>query len=161
MQKHEKEKLMKKVISIVLALLMMIPMAAMLVPTASAADAAPVYPADKGVGGYAYYEEDFEDLDPTLVDKDLASAIGWLAPGDRNTMLIEVDGVIIVGLTEGLDAINQLKIGDIITKVDGEAVKTIYDVMDLVNEHNPGETITVEYYRGGQYGTATILLGSE
>ena len=80
---------------------------------------------------------------------------------DGSTLIAEVDGVIVVALSEGLDAINKLKIGDIITKVDGESVATVYDVMDLVNEHNPGETITVEFYRGGQYFTTDILLGSE
>ena len=80
---------------------------------------------------------------------------------DGSTMIAEVDGVIIVALSEGLDAINKLKIGDIITKVEGEAVRTVYDVMDIVNEHDPGDTITLEFYRGGQYHTTTILLGSE
>ena len=80
---------------------------------------------------------------------------------DGSTMIVEVDGVIVVGLTEGLDAINKLRIGDIITKVEGEQVKTIYDVMDIVNEHNPGETITLEFYRGDQYYTVSVLLGSE
>ena len=80
---------------------------------------------------------------------------------DGSTMIVEVDGVIVVALSEGLDAINKLKIGDIITKVDGEEVLTIYDVMDLVNEHNPGETVSLEYYRAGQYYTVEILLGSE
>lgn len=80
---------------------------------------------------------------------------------DGSTIVAGVDGVIVVGLSEGLDAINKLKIGDIITKVDGESVATIYDVMDLVNEHNPGETVQLEIYRGGQYLTVDILLGSE
>ena len=80
---------------------------------------------------------------------------------DGSTMIVEVDGVIVVALSEGLDAINKLKIGDIITKVDGKKVATVYDVMDRVNEHNPGETVTLEFYRGGQYYTVEILLGSE
>ncbi len=80
---------------------------------------------------------------------------------DGSTIVAAVDGVIVVGLSEGLDAINKLKIGDIITKVDGEQVATIYDVMDLVNEHNPGETVQLEFYRNGQYLTVEILLGSE
>ena len=46
-------------------------------------------------------------------------------------------------------------------KVDGKKVATVYDVMDRVNEHNPGETVTLEFYRGGQYYTVEILLGSE
>ena len=80
---------------------------------------------------------------------------------DGSTIIAEVDGVIVVGLSEGLDAINKLKIGDIITKVDGKKVLTIYDVMDQVNEHNPGETVKLEIYRGGQYYEVEILLGSE
>ena len=80
---------------------------------------------------------------------------------DGSTMIAEVDGVIVVSLSEGLDAINKLQIGDIITKVDGASVLTIYDVMDLVNEHNPGETVKLEIYRGGQYYEVEILLGSE
>ena len=80
---------------------------------------------------------------------------------DGSTIIAGVDGVIVVGLSEGLDAINKLKIGDIITKVDGETVLTIYDVMDLVNEHNPGETVQLEIYRAGEYQTVDILLGSE
>lgn len=80
---------------------------------------------------------------------------------DGSTMIAEVDGVIVVALSEGLDAINKLKIGDIITKVDGNKVTTIYDVMDVVNEHNPGETVKLEIYRAGAYYTVEILLGSE
>ena len=80
---------------------------------------------------------------------------------DGSTIIAEVDGVIVVGLSEGLDAINKLQIGDIITKVDGKKVLTIYDVMDRVNEHNPGETVALEIYRGGQYHNVDILLGSE
>ncbi len=80
---------------------------------------------------------------------------------DGSTMVIPVDGVIIVGLSEGLDAIKKLQIGDIITKVDGEAVTNIYEVMDQVNEHDPGQTIDLEVYRDGQYLQVQILLGSE
>jgi len=80
---------------------------------------------------------------------------------DGSTIVAAVDGVIVVDLSEGLDAINKLKVGDIITKVEGNTVKTIYDVMDIVNEKNPGDTIVLEYYRGGNYYTAEIVLGSE
>lgn len=80
---------------------------------------------------------------------------------DGSTLIAEVDGVIVVALSEGLDAIYKLKVGDIITKIDGEEVKTIYDVMDIVNEKNPGDSVTLEYYRNGTYATAEIILGSE
>ena len=80
---------------------------------------------------------------------------------DGSTLIAAVDGVIVVALSEGLDAINKLQVGDIITKVNGEKVETIYDVMNVVNEHNPGDSITLEFYRDGTYHTADIRLGSE
>ncbi|MBR2353650.1 MAG: hypothetical protein IKA76_04015 [Clostridia bacterium] len=79
---------MKKVISIVLALLMMIPMAAMLVPTASAATT--VDHAPGSTSGKVYYEENFDDPAlKDLVDKDLAAALGWNEPSSTATLWIE------------------------------------------------------------------------
>lgn len=78
---------MKKVVSIVLAVLMMLPIAAMLIPTASAATT--VDTSTTGAGK-VYYEENFDD--PALaglVDKDLAAALGWAAPGSQATMWME------------------------------------------------------------------------
>ena len=80
---------------------------------------------------------------------------------DGSTVVANMDGVIVVGVTDGLDAKNKLVPGDIIVKVNGKTVTDIYAVMDIVNNRNPGETITVEYYRDGVYGTADIVLGSE
>lgn len=80
---------------------------------------------------------------------------------DGSTVVANMDGVIVVGVTDGLDAKNKLVPGDIIVKVNGKTVTDIYAVMDIVNNRNPGESITVEYYRDGVYGTADIVLGSE
>ncbi len=95
---------MKKVISIVLALLMMLPIAAMLIPTASAAEAGvnPGYAQPQfGAAGQTYVELDFDDPElADLVDKDLAAALGWNAPNSYATMLIE----------KGEDGDNQMRI---------------------------------------------------
>lgn len=80
---------------------------------------------------------------------------------DGTTVIAAVDGVIIVSLTDGLNASEQLRAGDIITKVQGKPVRDIYQVMDIVNNYNPGDSIELEYYRDGVYATATIVLGSE
>lgn len=79
---------MKKVLSIALALVMVLSTMIMLVPTASAATTT-TSGVTTGVGGKVYYEQDFDDIDPTLVDKDLAAALGWSAPKSGSTIMIE------------------------------------------------------------------------
>ncbi len=80
---------------------------------------------------------------------------------DGSKIVADVSGVIVIELTQGLDAETKLRVGDIITEVDGVAVSTIYDVMDIVNNKVGGDTITVKYYRDGAYNTVIITLGSE
>ena len=81
-----RKKLMKKVISIVLALVMMLPVAAMLIPTASAANVVQENTQDSWV----YYEQDFESA--ALAGKDdykLADALGWSRPAADGTYLLQ------------------------------------------------------------------------
>ncbi len=80
---------MKKVLSVVLALVMVLATMTMLVPTASAAVSVTDGGMTTGAGGKVYYEQNFNNLDATLVDKDLADAIGWARPGDGATMYLE------------------------------------------------------------------------
>lgn len=72
-----------------------------------------------------------------------------------------IDGVYVSAVTNGLDAANHLKIGDVITEINGTVVKDIYDVMAIINELNGGDKITVKYYRNGEYYTAEITLGTQ
>jgi S1-C subfamily serine protease len=48
--------------------------------------------------------------------------------------------------------------GDVIVAVDGERVTGADDVVAAVAEKQPGDTIEVEYYRGGDKRTASIKL---
>jgi serine protease Do len=72
----------------------------------------------------------------------------------------EISGVRISAITPGLDAENKLKINDIITKINGFEVYDIYSVMDIINKLNGGDEIEITYYRGGEYNTVTITLGT-
>lgn len=91
---------MKKVLSIVLALVMVMSLSVMLVPSASATTttaASTSGVAATGVGGKVYYEQNFDD--PALADlkdKDLAEALGWSAPKAGATLMIENGKVRIV-----------------------------------------------------------------
>ncbi len=43
-----------------------------------------------------------------------------------------------------------LLVGDIITKINGKSVKDAQDLVDIVNDHNGGETISITYERQGR-----------
>ena len=70
-------------------------------------------------------------------------------------------GVHVSALTEGLDAASKLQVDDIITKIEGTSVSNIYEVMNIINKFDGGDVIEVEYYRGGQYYSAEITLGTQ
>ncbi|HKH41992.1 MAG TPA: trypsin-like peptidase domain-containing protein [Solirubrobacterales bacterium] len=49
--------------------------------------------------------------------------------------------------------------GDIITKVDGKQVTGMDDVISAVNEHKPGDDLTLTVWRDGQQRDVTVMLG--
>jgi S1-C subfamily serine protease len=48
---------------------------------------------------------------------------------------------------------------DIITAIDGTAVRSVEDVIRLIDAKNPGDTVTVTYVRGGSTQSAQVTLG--
>jgi S1-C subfamily serine protease len=49
--------------------------------------------------------------------------------------------------------------GDIITKVDGKAISGMDDVISAVNDHKPGDGITLTVFSDGQQKDVTVKLG--
>jgi len=49
--------------------------------------------------------------------------------------------------------------GDIITKVDGKPITGMDDVVSAVNDHKPGDEITLTIFSGGQQKDVTVKLG--
>jgi len=49
--------------------------------------------------------------------------------------------------------------GDIITKVDGKEVTGMDEVISAVNDHKPGDEITLTIFSGGQQKDVTVKLG--
>ena len=68
-------------------------------------------------------------------------------------------GVWVQSTTPGMDATNKLKPNDIIVMADGQELATIYDLMDVINEHNGGETVQLTYYRNGVAHVVDVELG--
>ena len=69
------------------------------------------------------------------------------------------EGVMVLYLNPQMDAINKLQVGDIIVMADGQELKTIYDLMDVINQHNGGETVQLTFYRNGVANVVDVVLG--
>ncbi|MBS7297684.1 MAG: PDZ domain-containing protein, partial [Eubacteriales bacterium] len=56
-----------------------------------------------------------------------------------------------------------LEQGDIITKADGQEIKTIEDLNKIKNSHKPGESIQMEVYKyeTGLKKNVSVRLGEE
>jgi putative serine protease PepD len=54
-----------------------------------------------------------------------------------------------------------LRMGDVITKIDGQPATSTIQLQELMLTMNPGATVQLEYSRGGQSATATVTLGTE
>ncbi len=54
-----------------------------------------------------------------------------------------------------------LKAGDVVVSVDGEAVRTMNDLILDVRREAVGATVTIGYYRGGSKRSAGVVVGNE
>ncbi len=108
-----------------------------------------------GVGVLEKMWYEYNDTGITVVDEQYAKE------NPSKTFYAPVTGVCVRGLTEGLDAKNKLQVGDIITKVNNIDVDNIYAMMDIINEFNGGEQVTVTVYREEKSVTVSITLGIE
>lgn len=68
-------------------------------------------------------------------------------------------GVWVQSTTPGLDASNKLQKDDIIVMADGQELATIYDLMEVINRHDGGETVQLTYYRNGVANIVDVTLG--
>ena len=76
------------------------------------------------------------------------------APDDSGT-----DGALIVRVVTGSPADGSLQADDIITAIDGESVSGPGDVVRLVREHAPGDTIVFTVMRDGASTDVSITVG--
>ena len=71
------------------------------------------------------------------------------------------DGMRLAGVSPGGPAEKGgLKEGDVITRLAGKKVGTIYDFMESLGQHKPGEKVEIVIKRNGKDITLQITLGS-
>lgn len=73
----------------------------------------------------------------------------------------EVSGAVITELTPGGAAIAAgLEVGDVVTAVDGQAVRSIGDLAARIRSYLPGDEVTLDVRRDGEPLSIKVVLGS-
>ena len=72
-----------------------------------------------------------------------------------------VSGIYVMGFAEGMDAAAKMSAGDIVTAAGGEELESMNHLMDIINEHYAGDTVTLTVYRDGSYLAVDIVLSAK
>ncbi len=72
-----------------------------------------------------------------------------------------VSGVLVMDITDGMDAVGKIQPGDIITAVEGETVTTGDELTHIINDYYAGDTVTITVYRGSIYSSVDIVLSAK
>jgi S1-C subfamily serine protease len=138
------------------------------VPTATAID--PQFKAPANGVGFAVPSNRVKFIAPQLISSGRVTNSGRAALG-VNVVTVDsvlaaqnqlpVDhGALIVNVTPGGPAAQAgLKAGDIIVQLDGKAVNDVSGLGALLLSKKPGDTVSVQVYRGNQQQTVNVRLG--
>ena len=138
------------------------------IPTATAIDPQFKTPAN-GVG-FAVPSNRVKFIAPQLIQTGRVTNSGRAALGVRvvavdstlaaqNGLAID-HGVFIVSVTSGGPAAQAgLKPGDVIVQIDAKAVNNVESLGDILLSKKPGDTVSVQFYRGSQQQTVQVGLG--
>lgn len=71
---------------------------------------------------------------------------------------IENSGVVVLGVEDSMPVADDLKVGDIITGIDGQLISTTDELINYVQTKKAGETVKIQYTReGSEYMVSTEL----
>ncbi|MFD1360234.1 SepM family pheromone-processing serine protease [Lentibacillus salinarum] len=88
-----------------------------------------------------------------------ASTVVAYEAADKD-ITIDYDGVYVVSVIEGMPAENILQTGDRITGIDGNVIEESNDLIDYVENKQPGDTITVDVVRDDEQLDKDVRLES-
>ncbi|UKI37905.1 MAG: trypsin-like peptidase domain-containing protein [Clostridiales bacterium] len=73
-----------------------------------------------------------------------------------------VEGIYVYSMTDNSPAhLAGLKIGDIITECNGQAVKTVDELNEIKNKYKPNDTLKLKVWRTGETLDVNLILGEE
>lgn len=125
--------------------------------------------------GTAYYADGMGLAIPAEAVEAIVSALRKGTAPDRTAFYVpaarigitgrietSVGGVSVEGFTSTrFDAYEKLEIGDVITAVNGTAVKSITELLQSIEDYLPGATVTLTVIRDGKTVTVALVLGSD
>lgn len=77
----------------------------------------------------------------------------------RHWGVAEDTGVLVSRVVEDSAAAKAgIQVGDILTRVDGQAVEEVFDLERLIGRRDPGETVALEVFRAGRAQTLSATL---
>ncbi|MED4750065.1 SepM family pheromone-processing serine protease [Brevibacillus choshinensis] len=102
--------------------------------------------------------EDFVRREQAVMDNSqkLAEAVAFRLAG--YDVKVEKQGVWVMGTIEGLPAKKELKIGDVITSVDGVPTTEAKDLLQVLSKKKAGDSVTITYSRDGQEAKTMLTL---
>lgn len=90
----------------------------------------------------------------------LGIQITGVTPEDAEAFdLPQVAGALVQSLPDGSPAGGTLRQGDVIVAIDGKDVATVGQLQQRIARFDPGETVTVTFFRDGDRDEAEITLG--
>lgn len=122
--------------------------------------------------GFAVPVDMVNRIVPQLIThgKVIRAGIGVSVVSDTITARWGVQGVVIRDVTsggpadraglEGLRSLSgrQISLGDVVTAIDGEAVRTVDDLLTILDRHKVGDRVKVEVERDGASRAVTLTL---
>ncbi|MFD2371239.1 SepM family pheromone-processing serine protease [Brevibacillus sp. GCM10020057] len=102
--------------------------------------------------------EDFVRREQAVMDNSqkLAEAVAFRLAG--YDVKVEKQGVWVMGTIDGFPAKKELKIGDVITSVDGVPTPETKDLLQLLSTKKAGDTVSLTYLRDGQEAKTVLTL---
>ncbi|WP_301169129.1 SepM family pheromone-processing serine protease [Brevibacillus nitrificans] len=102
--------------------------------------------------------EDFVKREQAVMDNSqkLAEAVAFKLAG--YDVKVEKQGVWVMGTIDGFPAKKELKIGDVITSVDGVPTPEAKDLLQILSKKNAGDTVSIAYVRDGQEAKTMLTL---
>lgn len=69
------------------------------------------------------------------------------------------EGILVASVSEGGSAATAgIKVDDVITKIDGKALKTFSDLQEILAQHRPGDKVKVTYVRDKKEHSVEVVL---
>ncbi|WP_411501758.1 SepM family pheromone-processing serine protease [Brevibacillus centrosporus] len=102
--------------------------------------------------------EDFVKREQAVMDNSqkLAEAVAFKLAG--YDVKVEKQGVWVMGTIDGYPAKKELKIGDVITSVDGIPTPEAKDLLQILSKKKAGDTVSLAYVRDGQEAKTMLTL---